>query len=288
MNTVIYWLGRVLIGFIQLLPLNLVARLGRAGGGLAFFLTARYRQVVLDNLTMCFGKEMSLEEIRATAKENFRLIGENYMSAVKTAGMNWERLRSHIEFTGFERLPRNSPAAPVNAVMAIGHFGNFELYARIQHIRPDYQGATTYRGLKHPAADRLLQSLRGQSGCLFFERRAEGKKLRELMDRGGIQLGLLADQSSPGMRAPFLGPDCNTSLAPAVLALRYHARMFTIICYRTSLAQWRIELGDEIPTHENGKPRPSDEIMRDVNRAFEIAVRRDPANWFWVHRRWKD
>jgi lauroyl/myristoyl acyltransferase len=28
--------------------------------------------------------------------------------------------------------------------------------------------------------------------------------------------------------------------------------------------------------------------MRDVNRAFEAAVRRDPANWFWVHRRWKD
>jgi KDO2-lipid IV(A) lauroyltransferase len=27
--------------------------------------------------------------------------------------------------------------------------------------------------------------------------------------------------------------------------------------------------------------------MRDVNRAFEAAVRRDPANWFWVHDRWK-
>ena len=27
--------------------------------------------------------------------------------------------------------------------------------------------------------------------------------------------------------------------------------------------------------------------MRDVNRAFEAAVRRDPANWFWVHSRWK-
>ena len=27
--------------------------------------------------------------------------------------------------------------------------------------------------------------------------------------------------------------------------------------------------------------------MRDVNLAFESAVRRDPANWFWVHRRWK-
>jgi lauroyl/myristoyl acyltransferase len=27
--------------------------------------------------------------------------------------------------------------------------------------------------------------------------------------------------------------------------------------------------------------------MREVNLALEAAVRRDPANWFWVHRRWK-
>ena len=27
--------------------------------------------------------------------------------------------------------------------------------------------------------------------------------------------------------------------------------------------------------------------MLDVNRAFEMAVKRDPANWFWVHNRWK-
>jgi len=24
-----------------------------------------------------------------------------------------------------------------------------------------------------------------------------------------------------------------------------------------------------------------------VNRAYETAIRRDPANWFWVHNRWK-
>ena len=27
--------------------------------------------------------------------------------------------------------------------------------------------------------------------------------------------------------------------------------------------------------------------MRAVNRALETAVRRDPANWFWVHNRWR-
>jgi KDO2-lipid IV(A) lauroyltransferase len=288
MNFVIYWLGRAFIAFVQALPLRLVARLGRIGGGLAFYLTARYRRVTLNNLTLVFGQEKSPEEIRELAKENFRRIGENYASAIKTAGMSFESLRPHIEFIGFERLPPNPPNAPRNVVMAIGHFGNFELYARIQHVRPDYQGATTYRGLKQPAVNRLLQSLRGQSGCLFFERRTEGDKLKQLMNQGGVQLGLLADQSSRGLRSPFLGHDCHTGLAPAVLALRYHARIFSIICFRVSLAKWRIELGDEISTHENGQPRTSEAIMRDVNRDLEAAVRRDPANWFWVHRRWKD
>ncbi len=89
------------------------------------------------------------------------------------------------------------------------------------------------------------------------------------------------------MRLPFLGHDCSTSAAPAIFALRYHCALHTGICYRVGLARWRIEAGDEIPTHENGRPRSAAAIMRDVNRAFEAAVRRDPANWFWVHRRWK-
>jgi len=33
--------------------------------------------------------------------------------------------------------------------------------------------------------------------------------------------------------------------------------------------------------------RSTEAIMLDVNRAFEEAVLRDPANWFWVHNRWK-
>ena len=33
--------------------------------------------------------------------------------------------------------------------------------------------------------------------------------------------------------------------------------------------------------------RSTTDLMRDINRAFEVAVRHDPANWFWVHNRWK-
>jgi KDO2-lipid IV(A) lauroyltransferase len=288
MNTLIYRLGRTFITLVQALPLTVVARLGRAAGALTFHLTSRYRGVVLNNLTLCFGSDKSAEEIRELAKENFRRIGENYLSAIKTAGMTADELKAHVEFINLEHFPRKNDDTPLpNIVVAIGHFGNFELYARIHDVRPEYQVATTYRELKHPALNRLMQELRDHGCCRYFERRTEGEELRELMSRGGNILGLLADQSSRGLQAPFLGHDCNTGLAPAVLALRYQAVLTSGICYRVAPAKWRIEFGDKITTHENGQPRSSEDIMRDVNRALEVAVRRDPANWFWVHRRWK-
>jgi Kdo2-lipid IVA lauroyltransferase/acyltransferase len=197
--------------------------------------------------------------------------------------MSKEALEPHAEFVGVEHL-----LPPRRIVMAIGHFGNFELYARFLQQAPGYRAATTYRALKQPAMNRLMQSLREKSGCLFFERRTDGKLLRAAMHQPNIILGLLADQSTPGLRAPFLGRQCSTGLAPAVFALRYDCELCTGFCFRVGLAKWRLELGDKIATQENGSPRSSEDIMRDVNRSFEKAVLRDPANWFWVHRRWKD
>jgi Kdo2-lipid IVA lauroyltransferase/acyltransferase len=288
MDTLLYWPARALVALIQSLPLPLVARLGRAGGALAFWADARHRRVALQNLQMCFGQEKTPREIRALAKENFRRIGENYASAVKTAAMTPEALQPHFRFIGADKiLPHEADAGPQSRIVAIGHFGNFELYARFGQFVPIFKCATTYRALNQPALNRLMQSLREHSGCRFYERRTEGKLVRAHMGDTGLLLGLLADQSMTGLRAPFLGHDCSTTLAPAIFALRYKCPLHTAICYRVGLAKWEIEVGDEIPTRENGHPRSSGDIMRDVNRAFEIAVRHDPANWFWVHRRWK-
>ena len=288
MDALIYALASGLAALIQALPLRFAARLGGALGGLAFHLSARYRRVALQNLSMCFANEKAPREIRELARENFRRIGESYVCAIKSAAMSAAELKPHVEFEGIDRLPRKTGEAPLpNVVIAIGHFGNFELYARFHDIRPDYQCATTYRALKQPALNRLMQTLRKRSGCLYFERRTDGPLLRAALAQGGVLLGLLADQSSKGLRAPFLGHDCDTGLAPAVLALRYHAELYTAFCYREAPAQWRLAMGEKIATHHDGHPRSSEDIMRDVNRSFEAAVRRDPANWFWVHRRWK-
>ena len=289
MNFLLYWFGRVFISVVQSLPLNLVARLGRIGGGLAYHLDPKHRRIVLANLNGAFGKEKSPTEIDVIARENFKRIGENYICAVKTAAMSFEALRPHVEFTGLEHFPQSRPeGSTVNSVVGIGHFGNFEMYARLGEAIPYPNVATTYRGIKQPALDRLLQRVRGQNSCQFFERRADGEALRALLNRGGLILGLLADQSSRGLRAPFLGRGCSTGLAPAILALRYKAVFSTGVCYRVGLAKWRIDFGKPIPTQVDGQARTTEDLIREMNRELEIAVRRDPANWFWVHRRWKD
>lgn len=290
MEPLLYLLARSLVAVIQALPLTWVARMGRAGGALAWWLDARHRRVALRNLTMCFGAEKSPEEIRSLARENFRRLGENYASAIKTAVMSPEAMRPHFEFAGAEKiLPYQVNAGPQSCVVAIGHFGNFELYVRFGEYVPGFKCGSTYRGLRQPSLNRLMQSLRERSGCRFFERRSEAAALKACMSDTGLLLGLLADQHAGlgAVRIPFLGHECSTSVAPAVFALRYRCPLHTAICYRTGLARWRIEVGEEIPTREEDQPRSPEAIMRDVNRAFEVAVRRDPANWFWVHNRWK-
>lgn len=292
MDWILYGLVRGWVALLQALPLRIVARIGRAGGAAAWWLDPRHRRVALDNLERSFGAELAPDRIRALARENLRRLGEAYCCALKTAAMSEASVREVLTVDGLEKLPRAAPGDPLppGLILAIGHFGNFELYARCTLFAPaGYQFATTYRALRQPALNRLMQSLREKSGIRFFERRTEGEALKAAMSRGGMMLGLLADQhgGDKGLRLPFLGRDCSTNAAPAVLALRYRCHLLPAICYRTGLALWRIEVGDEIPTSIDGRARPVEAIMLDVNRAFESAVRRDPANWFWVHRRWK-
>src|SRR5689334_15613648 len=125
MDRLLYLFASAFVKCLQALPLRWVARIGRAGGTLAYYLDARHRKVAIRNLTMCFGAEKPPEEIRALAKENIKRLGENYCSAVKTAAMTWEELKPHLEFVGLKTLyPQPFPKYPPGRVVAIGHFGN--------------------------------------------------------------------------------------------------------------------------------------------------------------------
>lgn len=280
-------LVRALIAGVQMLPLDAAARLGRALGWVAWHADRRHRKVAILNLTAAFGAEKNAAELKAIARENFLRIGECYACGLKTASMTGAAMGKRLEWVDLlDALPKDNGSV----VGAVGHFGNFELFARIKDIAPQWSTGTTYRALRQPQLNRLFQTVREATGAYYFERRTEGAALKAAMAKGRIVLGLLADQHAGdrGAWLPFLGRPCSCSTAPALFALRYQTPLYTAICYRIKLAHWRIEVGERIPTHDtSGAARSVEEITLDINKAFEKAIRRDPANWFWVHRRWK-
>ncbi|MCW5558752.1 MAG: lysophospholipid acyltransferase family protein [Verrucomicrobiae bacterium] len=290
MNWIVYWVGRAVIGFVQWFPLSWVARAGRAVGAAGWWVDRRHRTVALDNLTAAFGTEKSPAEIRAIARENYLRLAENYLSLLKIGGMSDAEIGRHMEWSGLERLQR--PDGRVG-VIVIGHFGNFELFGRLPSQLPDNHPpqtfVTSYRALQQPALNALLQDLRRRAGAHFFERRTEAELLKQALAGARTWLVLLADQHAGdrGVWLPLLGRECSCSASPAVFALRHRRPLITAICYRTGRVRWRLEIGEWISETENGRRRTIESITREINNRFESAIRRDPANWFWVHRRWK-
>ena len=63
MDRLLYIPALLLVKSLQALPLRVVARMGRAGGALAYWLDARHRRVALRNLEMCLGTEYSKEAL---------------------------------------------------------------------------------------------------------------------------------------------------------------------------------------------------------------------------------
>ncbi|TDU66076.1 KDO2-lipid IV(A) lauroyltransferase [Prosthecobacter fusiformis] len=290
MEHFLYLIARAFLAFFQALPVRWVARIGRWGGALAYWVDARHRRVALKNLTMCFAGEKSPAEIRAIAKENFRRLGEVYCCAMKGMAMNDAQLRTIFSVKGEEAVRAvDADGKLVNRVFTGGHFGNFELANRMSALIPEYRAVATYRGIRPPKLDQLVYRMRTVSGNILVDRRTGADDLKRAMSEGGKLLILASDQAdrSGGIELPFLGYYAWTTRAPVILAMRYKCVIFVPICYRVGLGKWVLEIGEPLRMEENGKRRSVEDLMRDINTALEVGVRRDPANWFWVHDRWK-
>ena len=290
MASLTYYSIMAIVSVVRCLPLTVVARLGRFFGRVAYSLDKRHRVRTIENLRMVFGDEWSDEKIESNARETFLRLGENYASAIKAAYMSDEQLRPHVEVRGAPYLadPIDGPQTK-NRIIAIGHFGNFELYARLGKFAGFSNGATTYRALKNPGANRVLEELRDRSDLTYFERRKDVDELKLRLREGGLALGILSDHHAGGGGIPsnFLGHACSATPAPVVLAMRYKADLYSAVVYRTSLAHWTIEIGPQIPLRSDGRLRAVGDVTQEIQDLLGDAVKRDPTNWFWVHNRWR-
>ena len=82
---------------------------------------------------------------------------------------------------------------------------------------------------------------------------------------------------------PFFNRLCSTSPLPATLAIRANAAVIPSAVYTSGFARWRVVVEEEIPYD----PANPERLTADINAVLERQVRQSPADWFWVHNRWK-
>jgi lipopolysaccharide heptosyltransferase II len=281
----LYFLYRAATAILTALPLRVVFRLGAFGGWCSWLVLGRYRRLSLRNLEIAFGNSKPRPELRRIARKHFEQLGANVLSSLKLGTMPVEEIEKHVQVENLELIHKYlSAGRPV--ILLLAHLGIWELCAQLM---PKYIGyvrnATIYQGLRNRRIDEHLRTLRARSGVEMYDR-AEGFSRPIKLLRGGGAIGILCDQHAgdKGIWVPFFSKFASTTPLPALLAKRTGAALVGIAFYTTGTARWRVAIGPAIEAQKN---QSIGDLTSRANEIVQEQIESAPADWFWVHDRWK-
>jgi KDO2-lipid IV(A) lauroyltransferase len=278
-----------LLRLVALIPLGPAVRLGAVLGGLGYRLLGQTRRLALQHLAQAFPEKAEAER-REIARRMFVHLG--------MAAMEVTSIRSYADrverYMDIDPGPLRAALAQGKGIVFVtGHLGNWELMARaVAKV-----GAPVSAVAKRGGDARLMGLIEGwrQDGAVTTLWREDASTARALLRvfKENRVLGILCDQdtSVQGVWVPFFGRPAWSPRAPADLALRTGAPILVGTSHRKGERP-----GDGLRFEMTGipyDPKPADkeaEVVRITaacQAVLEDAIRRHPADWVWMHERWK-
>jgi Kdo2-lipid IVA lauroyltransferase/acyltransferase len=260
-------------------------RAGEALGSVAWALGLRKR-VALEGLRRAF-PERSEKERRATAHAAYRQLGRSLVEVALSQGVADADLRKLVVFDDWDRYEA-ARARGRGVVIAVSHFGNWELIARAA-ARQGMPLTAITRALRGRLNQRLLAARREGGMRELPERGSTGAALRLL--RRGEALAVMVDQNmraSRGIFVDFFGEPACTTPAAAVFSLRAGASLFAAFSVRGPDGTHHVRFEGPLAPPPGARGQSAVRALtQELTRRVERAVRAQPDHWFWVHRRWK-
>jgi heptosyltransferase-2 len=289
MDYLVYLCYRFCTALVSTLPLAMVYRLGQLAGWCAYLILWPYRRLARANLEIAYGGELAPAEIRRLARRHFVRLGANLLSAVKASGIDLKRLREIAEVEGMPII-EEALARGRGVVMVISHIGNWELFAQLSQFLPDHRSATVYQPLRNRFIEAHVQRARTRHGVVLFSRKNGFSGPTAFLRAGGL-VGVLVDQHAGdgGVWSPFFGRLASTSNLAALLALRTGAALVPLAVQTIGPARWRVVISPTVPAAAAAgePPLTAAHLTAEINQVLESQINRSPADWFWVHNRWK-
>ena len=274
-----------LLWLVQWLPLAAQAALGRALGALLWRLAGSRRRIALRNLELCL-PERSPAERERIARDHFGWLARSFVER----GLLWyasaARIRASIAIEGDVHFAERSDS-PV--MWLVPHFVGLDVAAAAVQLCQSRRAATIYQAQSNPVFDAAVRRGRSRFGGSVLLSRADGAKpLIRAIKSDGRAFFNLPDMDFGARDAefvPFFGVPAATLLAPSRMARLLGMKVQPVVAellpggagYRVRfLAPW--------------SDFPTDDALADARRMnawIEQEILRNPAQYLWVHKRFK-
>jgi KDO2-lipid IV(A) lauroyltransferase len=190
-----------------------------------------------------------------------------------------------VETEGTEILAELDRAGQA-AVLVGGHFANFEMLAAVI-VRQMRDCRITYRHANNPTIDQAIIDQRRAYGVnIFAPKGGQGAKAVMAALKQGVSVGLMNDQKmNDGISVPFFGREAMTASGPSRMALRFDCPIVPMNVVRLDGPRFKVTVYEPLPKPDKDDPDAILKMVTTINGFLEDQIRRAPAQWFWVHRR---
>jgi KDO2-lipid IV(A) lauroyltransferase len=255
---------------------------------LGFHLAKRQRISGLKNLDMTM-PELSNNEREAILRACFKNLGRLLVEFSHFPQLNQSNISDHVIYEGFENFAEGVRRGN-GVIFLTGHFGAWEL-SSFAHSIYGHPMKFIVREIDNRRVDRLIAGYRSLGGNTFFSRKNAGREILKAL-RNNETIGILMDQNTvreEGVFANFFGIPAATTPAVATFALRTGAAVIPgFLIWDQKLRKHRLRFDPPLHLIETGD-RAKDIVANTqmFNKVLEDYVRKNPAQWLWIHRRWK-
>ncbi len=273
-----------LMQLVQHLPLAWQAWLGRGLGRLLWWFARSRREVALRNLALCLPERGEAERL-AIAREHFGWLGRSLLER----GLLWyapvERLRGLIQVEGDVGLAERS-ARPV--MWLVPHFLALDVAGVATQLFQTRRVGSIYQQQSDPVFDAAMRAgrLRFDGGELF-PRSDKALPLVRAIKRGYAFFNLpdMDFGERDAAFVPFFGVQAATLLAPSRMARALDMVVQPVVAELLPGGQgYRVRF---LPAWEGFPTADPVADARRMNAWIEDEIRANPAQYLWVHKRFK-
>lgn len=269
-------------------PRPVARALARAIAMLVYWAHPRLRRVGMRNLQLAF-PEKPLAERERILKGVYLSLGRLLSEVPKFPDYKLETVDRIAIYDGLENFLAARDRGK-GVLFMTAHFGGWEIGSFVHSMHGHHLNIVV-RDLDNPLLDRWVHHLRTLHGNKTYDKDKYARGLLAAMKHGETVGALMDTNMTPpqGLFVNYFGHSACTAGGIARVAMRTGAAVlpaFTI--WDESIGKYRIRFEPAIPTVCTGDD-DADAVTntQSYTAAIEKAVRANPDQWLWVHRRWK-